>query len=149
MPHGPGGAGPPGGNSGSRVAPQCNRQKLTPPPLGDVVVVVGGVVVGGEVGGVVIGGAVVAGAVVGGVVIGGAVPGDCGGVVGTGLARVLGSGEVFPFGFPEVFVGEECEEGGVVVLWGTVEAVSGEDPAGFASTTTDHLPHLSVMFPFT
>ena len=34
-----------------------------------------------------------------------------------------------------------------VVVCGTDEAVEGPAPAGFTMTTTDHAPHLSVMFP--
>jgi hypothetical protein len=101
------------------------------------VVVVGG----GAVGGVVVGGGAVGGVVGGGGIVVG------GGVVGAGAAGAFDLGDWLPFGFPEVV--DVCDVGGVEVPGDTDEAGNGDGPAGFASTTTDHLPHVSVMFPFT
>ena len=86
-----------------------------------------GVVVGGDVGGVVTGGAV-----------GGVVTGDGGGAL------------VFDVVFGFMVLGVDGADGvdGVVLPCGTVEPVRGAAPAGFM-TTTDHVPHLSLMFPFT
>jgi len=97
-------------------------------------------VAGGEVVGVVVGGV---GGAVGGVVTGGAVGGV---VAGGAVAGVLELDE----GFGLIVLGVEAECGvDDVVVCGTVEAVEGAAPAGFTMTTTDHAPHLSVMFPFT
>ena len=111
------------------------------------------VVGGGVAGGVVVGGGAAGGMVVGGCdgAVGEVVGGCDGvtGVVGVGVAGAFEPGDLLPLGFPEVGVVGGRDVGDVEVLWGTVDAVSGEDPDGFASTTTDHFPHLSVMFPFT
>ena len=108
------------------------------------------VVGGGVVGGVVVGGGAVVGGVVGGGTVGDVV-GGCGGVVGVGVgvAGPFELGVLLPLGFPGVSVVDVCDVGDVEVLWGTVGAVSGDAPIWFASTTTDHLPHLSVRFPYT
>ena len=96
---------------------------------------------GGEVVGVVVGGVVTGGAV------GGVVTGAGGGVVAGGaVAGVLELDE--GFGLMVLGVDAECGVDDVVVC-GTGEAVEGAAPAGFTMTTTDHAPHLSVMFPFT
>ncbi len=109
------------------------------------------------VGGGVVGGVVVGGGAAGGMVVGGcdgavgAVVGSCDGEsgVGAGVAGAFEPGDVLPLGFPDVGGVDGCDVGDVEVLWGTGEAGSEEDPDGFASTTTDHLPHVSVMRPFT
>ena len=110
------------------------------------------------VGGGVVGGDVVGGGVAGGMVVGGCdgavgeVVGGCDGetgVVGVGVAGAFELGDLLPPGFPDVGVVDGRDVGDVEVPWGTVDAVSGEDPDGFATTTTDHLPHVSVMFPST
>ena len=68
-----------------------------------------------------------------------------------GRARVVAGGVVAGGDVAGVL---ELDEGfglmvlGVVVC-GTVEAVAGAVAAGLTVTTTDHAPHLSVMFPCT
>jgi hypothetical protein len=83
-------------------------------------------VTGGEVVGVVVGGVVTGGAV------GGVVGGDGGGVL--------------VFGFMVLGVVGECGVDDVVLPCGTVEPVRGAAPPEFM-TTTDQVPHVSVMFP--
>ncbi len=90
---------------------------------------------GGEVVGAVAGGVVAGGVVAGGVVAGGVVAGGV--VAGGDVAGVLELDE----GFGLMVLG--------VVVCGTVEAVAGAVAAGLTVTTTDHAPHLSVMFPCT
>ena len=69
-------------------------------------------------------------------------------MVGVGVAGAFEPPDPLPL--PDVpIVVDVCDGGDVGVLGGTVEAVRGDAPAGLASTTTDHVPHLSVMFPFT